>query len=66
MGSEIVATHSVNGQAVVVYGCWDEDTPDEQYDFYDIYNTAGDCLNIGEPFYDVPSPLMILEFLNAA
>jgi len=47
-GCEHVEWREVDGRRVEVVGCWDEDTPEGQYDFYDLY-LDGECINLGEP-----------------
>mgnify|MGYP003658238997 CR=1 FL=1 len=49
MGSEIVATFTIEGEEVTIYGCFDNETLESQFDFYDVYNASGECLNIGQP-----------------
>lgn len=53
-GNEIVKTLVVNGVEVDVYGCWNNDTPENEYDFYDLY-VEGQCINEGEPYYERPT-----------
>ena len=65
-GDELVATYEIDGQAINVYGCWDSETPEGKYDFFDIYDCAhGDCLNLGEPFYTRPTQAEVEAFLTA-
>lgn len=55
-GDSLIFSHSANGQQIDVYGCWDKETPDGEYDFYDIYlRSSGVCLNEGDPFYSLPT-----------
>jgi len=53
-GNEIVDTHIIHGKELVVYGCYNSDTTETEYDFYDVY-FEGHCLNEGEPFYEKPT-----------
>ena len=50
MGNQIVATYEIDGRKVDVVGCWDDQTPDF-FDFYDLYDEHGTCLNEGDPWY---------------
>ena len=53
LGNQVVKTLEVRGVKVDVVGCWDGDTPEGEFDFYDFY--IGDrCLNEGEPYYGKP------------
>lgn len=55
MGNEIVATYSFGSEQYTVYGCWDSETPENAYDFFDVYDTGGFCINLGDPFEQMPS-----------
>ena len=57
LGNQIVKTVTVRGIKVDVVGCWDSDTPDGEYDFYDFY-VGSECINEGEPHYDKEKGLM--------
>jgi hypothetical protein len=48
MGSEHVEWREIDGRRVEVVGCWDEETPEGQYGFYDLF-LDGECINLGEP-----------------
>jgi hypothetical protein len=43
MGNETVATYVIEGRKYDVVGCWDEETPQGRYDFYDVYDDRGQC-----------------------
>lgn len=64
MGNQIICTYYINGQQYDVVGCFDKDTPQDEFDFYDIYNTKGQCLNEGEPLYEFPTYKEIIDFLD--
>lgn len=51
LGSQVVRTIRVNDYDVEIVGCWDENTPDNEYDYYDFF-VDGECINLGEPHYD--------------
>jgi len=64
MGDEKVATYNINSKKYDVYGCWDKDTKENEFSFYDLY-LGGDCLNIGEPFFDeMPTRNEIIDYLD--
>jgi len=50
-GNEPVETRVVNGVEVEVVGCWDSETPENKFDFYDFF-VDGECINLGEPCYE--------------
>ena len=64
-GSEHVKTVVVMGIKVDIYGCWDEETPEGEYDFYDLY-IDGQCINEGNPFYQFPTKKTVAVFVNGA
>ena len=51
MGSQVVTTYVIEGQQIDVVGCWDKETPEGTFDFYDLYDDAGTSLNLGDPWY---------------
>lgn len=57
MGNKTIKTIKVNGVEVDVVACWDKDTPEGKYDFYDFY-VNGECINEGEPHYGCEDGLM--------
>lgn len=61
-GNELVKTEVVDGVKVDVYGCWDSETPENKFDFYDLY-VGGECINEGEPCYTKPTKKDIKAFL---
>lgn len=68
-GDELIVTYKINNRAIDIYGCWDEDTPENEFDFYDAYETnpetnMAECLNLGCPFYERPTKTEIEEFLR--
>jgi hypothetical protein len=54
MGDQHVATYYIGSNSFEIYGCWDKETPENQFDFFDVYKD-GECINEGNPFYDWPS-----------
>ena len=64
MGNEIVAVYYYGKKKIYLYGCWDNNTHNVAYDFYDVYDEYGTCLNEGSPFFTMPSRAEILDFLN--
>ena len=63
LGNETVETVEVLGVSVDVVGCWDEETPEGKYDFYDLF-VKGECVNLGEPCYERPTKEDIRAFLE--
>jgi hypothetical protein len=61
MGNEQVATYYYQGLSFHVYGCWDKETPEGAFDFYDIY-VNNECINLGEPWYEFPTRDEVIEF----
>jgi len=64
MDNQIVATFYINHRAYDIYGCWDKDTPQHKFDFYDIYDEEGFCINEGEPFYSFPTYHILKDFID--
>jgi hypothetical protein len=71
MGRETVDEFVYKGRCIQIDGCWDEQTPEGTYDFYEIWDVTGQpwnqsfCLTEGcEPFYERPSRREIIEFLE--
>jgi len=65
MGNELVAQYYIFGKTYDIYGCWDNDTPENKFDFYDVYNReTGICINIGNPFYEFPSYNELVEYIK--
>jgi len=54
LGNEWIKNRVVDGVEVEIVGCWDEDTPENEYDYFDVF-TNGLCINLGEPFYTMPT-----------
>ena len=53
-GSEHLATYRYprlgHVVEVEVIGCWDDETPEQTFEFYDLY-MDGECINLGDPIY---------------
>ena len=47
-----------------VFACYDsmEDYDSRKVSFYDVYDSDGNCVNEGEPFYEMPSWKEIYEY----
>lgn len=63
MGNELLAIYIIFGEEYKVYGCWDNDTPENEFDFYDI-NDKDSTINIGEPFFDFPTWEEVKEYVE--
>ena len=64
MGNQELARFSINREFFYIVGCWDNDTKENYFDFYDLYDEGGTCLNEGNPFFDFPSWLEIKDYLD--
>lgn len=64
MGNQLIASIYFNHKVYDVYGCWDKDTPENKFDFYDIYDEDGFCINEGEPFYTFPTFEDLQDYLE--
>lgn len=49
-GSQHVAQFDFSGHVIDVYGCWDDETPENEFEFYDFFY-QGECVNMGDPVY---------------
>lgn len=64
LGNELVKSIEVAGKTYDVYGCWDSDTPEGKFDFYDVHEReSGDCVNLGEPFETIPTANELKDYL---
>jgi len=54
MGDELVATYIYGTKKIHIYGCWDEEST-AHFDYYDVYDEGGHCLNLGDQFYKMPT-----------
>lgn len=61
-GDQFLETRVVDGINVKIYGCYDDSTPMNGYDYYDLY-VDSECINLGEPLYDMPTDEVIRRFL---
>jgi hypothetical protein len=64
MGNEPVAKYRIRGRWYEVVGCWDKDTPENTFDFYDLYDDAGNCLNEGNPYYQLPTRMEVRDMVE--
>lgn len=58
VGDEIISQHHLCEQPVVLYGLFDEETPEGKYESYDIYvEISGGlhCVNEGDTLFKKPS-----------
>ena len=53
--AEHVETLTVNNKRYDVYGYYDADTPDDEHEYYDVFDKKGNCINEGAPFYVRPT-----------
>ena len=64
MGNELKATYYILGKQYSIIGCWDKETPKNEFDFYDVYDKDGTCINEGEPFYEFPTYAELREYIE--
>ena len=64
LSNETVKSYRIKGKVYDVIGCWDSETPEGQYDFYDLYDDQGNCLNEGDPYWELPSEEEVIEVLS--
>ena len=66
-GNELVATYyGVHGKTIDIYGCWGKDTPEDKFEFFDLFITEGRlarCINEGEPFFEMPTREEVKDFV---
>lgn len=46
MGSEYLYTINYQNRSFDIVGCWDSNTPNNEFSFFDIYEN-NECLNLG-------------------
>lgn len=63
LGNESLKTVNIDGTKVEVVGCWDENTPEGKFDYYDFF-VNGVCINLGEPCYEKPTRKVIGAYLE--
>ena len=64
MGNELKATYYILGKTYNIFGCWDNETPENEFDFYDVCEKDGTCINEGEPFYQFPTYDELREYIE--
>jgi hypothetical protein len=56
MGNEVVREYKIDGKGYTLIGCWDGDTPENEFDFFDLFDDeTGLCLTEGEPYFEIPT-----------
>lgn len=58
---EHVTTITLGGKDYAVYAVYDVSEPDK-VDYYDVYHN-GECLNLGDPFHEMPDAAKIQHLL---
>ena len=47
---------TINDKVYSIYGIYDEQSEDGiGYEYYDVYDSDGNCINEGDAFYDYPT-----------
>jgi hypothetical protein len=67
LGSTEVASYHFENRKINVYGCWDEETEEGEFDFFDIYEEdeiSQTCLNLGDPFWSLPTKEDVKTYLS--
>jgi hypothetical protein len=64
MGDMQVRTYTVNGENYTLYRCYEDDGEESDSDFYDLYDSKGNCLNEGDPYYEIPSRSEIVDLIE--
>lgn len=66
--NELVATYTYDCMLTFgsykIFACYDsfKDYDERKVAFYDIYDCDGNCINEGEPFYEMPSWKEVYEY----
>jgi hypothetical protein len=68
---ETIEQLEYQGRTFQVDGCWDKETPENTYDFFELWELpqeprhAAICLTEGaDPFYDRPSREELIEYIQ--
>jgi hypothetical protein len=65
MGNEVVDTFVIGFVPYDVVGCFDGDTKENEFDFFDVFETtSGMCLTLGCPFFTKPSRAEVEELVH--
>ena len=64
MDNQLIASIYLNHKTYDIYGCWDRETPENKFDFYDVYDEDGFCINEGEHFYTYPTFEILQDYLS--
>ena len=60
-GSSWVQDHTIYDETFSVYGIYNDDN--NYFDYYDVFDENGNCVNEGSPFYQLPTVEQIKEIL---
>jgi hypothetical protein len=61
--NEIVMSFIHKGHQVDVIGCWDSETPENEFDFYDIF-VEDECINLGDYYFKKPTKKEVIKFVD--
>ena len=53
MHCQLIESKVIEGILVDIYGCYDENTNDFSFEFYDVF-VEGECINEGNPLWIYP------------
>lgn len=64
-GDQLLGVYIFDNRRIELYGCFDDDSEEQGFDFYDVYDEdTRECLNEGSPFYVFPTWLEVRELLR--
>lgn len=61
---EFLYTLIVDGRECGVFGVFVPDSLPNTYEYYDVFDAQGNCLNEGDPFYERPTLDSIRPFVE--
>lgn len=61
---EFVKVYEFDGRRIELDGVIDRESPDDGYDYYDLFDEDGVCLNLGDPLYEIPTEDEVRQFLD--
>ena len=63
IATKTFATETIDPVEVDIVGCFEKDTPVNEYEYYDLF-VDGECINLGEPCYEYPTNDDVMAFLE--
>lgn len=63
--SQLIDTHLIFGENYSVYGYYEADTPENEFDYFDVFNDkTGECLTEGNMFFEKPTRQDVVEVVK--